>query len=66
MSREQQIDHIKQLEAVQERIVAGENLSREDRITCWYGMQARINALKEFLYGMEYIWDHKQYAPEGY
>lgn len=66
MSREQQQEAIKQLEAVQERIVAGKPLSREDRIACWWGMQARINSLKEHLYAMEHVWDHKTYAPEGY
>jgi hypothetical protein len=72
MSREQQRNWIKQLEAVQQRIVEGKPLSREDRIACWYGMQARINSMKEHLYGMGYIWDQagdpstKKYAPKGY
>jgi hypothetical protein len=43
MSREQQHDRIKQLEAVQDRIVEGKLLSVEDRIACYWGMQCRIS-----------------------
>jgi hypothetical protein len=66
MSREQEHDRIKQLEAVQDRIVEGKLLSVEDRIACWWGMQCRINSYKEHLYGMEYFWDNGTHAPEGF
>jgi len=66
MSREQQQDRIKQLEALQDRIASGEPLCLSDRIACWWGVQGRINSYKEHLYAMEGIWEHKKYAPEGF